>query len=118
MAGCTTFGEISAGAPGLSHSLLAQRLRLLERVGVIQAHPKPSGHGSIYQLTQAGRDLQPKLWALRDWGEKWLELGDEHTNPALVLWAWCTTYLERERLPASTKTSSWKPMRGPSPCGT
>src|SRR4030095_3951616 len=43
MAGCTTFGEISAGAPGLSHSLLTQRLRLLERVGVIEARPQSPG---------------------------------------------------------------------------
>lgn len=100
MAGCTTFGEISAGAPGLSHSLLTQRLRLLERVGVIQSRPKPSGHGYLYALAESGRDLQPVLWGLRDWGEKWLELGGEHTNPALVLWAWCTAYLARERLPS------------------
>ena len=86
MAGCTTFGEISAGAPGLSHSLLTQRLRLLERVGVIEARPKSRGRGVTYQLTHAGRDLSGILWALHDWGEKWLELGDEHTNPALVLW--------------------------------
>jgi DNA-binding HxlR family transcriptional regulator len=99
MAGCTTFSEIGAGAPGLSHSLLTQRLRLLERVGVIEVQPKPHGHGVTYQLTDAGRDLSGVLWALHDWGEKWLELGDEHTNPALVLWAWCTVYLARERLP-------------------
>ena len=99
MAGCTTFSEISAGAPGLSPSLLTQRLRLLERAGVVETRPKPSGHGYLYELTESGRDLQPMLRALRDWGERWLELGDEHTNPALVLWAWCTAYLARERLP-------------------
>ena len=99
MIGCTTFSEISAGAPGLSHSLLTQRLRLLERVGVIEVRPKAHGHGVRYQLTEAGRDLSGFLWALHDWGEMWLELGDEHTNPALVLWAWCTVYLARERLP-------------------
>jgi len=57
MAGCTTFSEISAGAPGLSHSLPTQRLRLLERVGVIEARPKAHGHGATYHLTDAGRDL-------------------------------------------------------------
>lgn len=99
MAGCRTFGEISAGAPGLSPSLLAKRLRALERVGVVEVRPKDHGRGVHYELTDAGRDLAPVLWALRDWGEKWLEVGDEHTNPALVLWAWCTSYLARERLP-------------------
>lgn len=54
MAGCTTFSAISAGAPGLSHSLLTQRLRLLERVGIIEARRKPSGHGCVYALTESG----------------------------------------------------------------
>jgi DNA-binding HxlR family transcriptional regulator len=30
--GCTTFGEILAGAPGLSRTLLTQRLKQLERL--------------------------------------------------------------------------------------
>jgi hypothetical protein len=68
------------GAPGLSHSLLTQRLHRLERVGVIELRPKPHGRGVTYELTDAGRDLSGVLWALRDWGEKWLELGDEHTQ--------------------------------------
>jgi hypothetical protein len=38
MAGCTTFSEISAGAP----------LRLLQRVRMIEVRPKPYGHGVIY----------------------------------------------------------------------
>jgi DNA-binding HxlR family transcriptional regulator len=98
-AGCSTFSEISAGASGLSDSLLTKRLRELERVGVVERRPKESGHGHAYALTEAGRALKPVLRALRDWGLEWVELGDEHTNPALVLWAWTTTYLARDRLP-------------------
>jgi DNA-binding HxlR family transcriptional regulator len=97
--GCTTFTEISAGAPGLSRSILTQRLRRLEQVGVVRTRPKPRGRGVAYELTDAGRDLWGVLSALRDWGERWLEVGDEHTNPRLVLWAWSTVYLARERLP-------------------
>ena len=99
MVGCTTFSQISAGAPGLSRSLLAQRLRQLEQAGLVETRPKPRGHGVTYQLTDAGRDLWEVLFALGAWGERWLELGDQHTNPRLVLWAWCTVYLVRERLP-------------------
>jgi hypothetical protein len=66
---------------------------------VIEVRPKPHGHGAVYLLTDAGRDLSGVLSAMGDWGERWLELGDEHTNPALVLWAWCSVYLARERLP-------------------
>jgi DNA-binding HxlR family transcriptional regulator len=71
--GCSTYGEISAGAPGLSHTLLTQRLRLLERVGVIEVRPKTRGHGISYHLTAAGRDLWSVLSALGTWGERWLD---------------------------------------------
>lgn len=99
LAGCRTYNEISAGAPGLSRSLLTQRLRQLERVGIVEVQPKPSGHGVHYLLTDAGRDLRHVMTALGAWGERWVELGDEHTNPRLVLWAWCNFYLERALLP-------------------
>lgn len=66
---------------------------------MVEVRPKARGRGVVYELTEAGRDLAPVLGALRDWGEKWVELGEQHTNPALVLWAWCTAYLARERLP-------------------
>jgi hypothetical protein len=61
--------------------------------------PKTRGHGVSYHLTAASRDLWSVLSALGTGGERWLELGDEHTNPYLVLWGWCTVYLERDRLP-------------------
>jgi DNA-binding HxlR family transcriptional regulator len=38
--GCESFSEILEGAPGLSRTLLAQRLRQLERLGVVASTPK------------------------------------------------------------------------------
>ena len=98
-AGCGTYSEILAGAPGLSHTLLTQRLRYLTKVGIISVHPKASGPGSRYALTDAGRDLWPVLSALGAWGEQWVELRDEHTNPRFLLWTWSTTYLAHTKLP-------------------
>ena len=63
--GCRTFNEIAAGAPGLSHGLLSKRLRALERAGVIEIEAKPHGPGSIYQPTQAGRELWQVMLALQ-----------------------------------------------------
>jgi DNA-binding HxlR family transcriptional regulator len=97
--GCRTFNEIAAGAPGLSRGLLSKRLRELQRAGVIDIRPKSDGVGSVYEPTQAGRELTEVVWALRRWGSKWAELTPEHAHPGVVLWTWVTHYLDRTRLP-------------------
>jgi DNA-binding HxlR family transcriptional regulator len=87
--GCRTFNEIAAGAPLLSRALLTKRLRELQRVGVIEISPKPDGHGSVYELTQAGRELQAVLHAMGGWADKWMDVTFEHSDPDVVLWHWC-----------------------------
>ncbi|TJW34050.1 MAG: helix-turn-helix transcriptional regulator, partial [Mesorhizobium sp.] len=39
--GCGNFSEILEGAPGLSRTLLSERLKQLEWVGVVESNPKP-----------------------------------------------------------------------------
>lgn len=97
--GCTTFSELAAGAPGISRTLLSQRLRELERVAVIAIQPKAGGTGSTYELTQMGRELWALLQAMGDWGVRWLELAPEMASPDVVLWSWCSAYLEHDLLP-------------------
>ena len=97
--GCTTFNAIADGAPGLSRGLLSSRLRELERAGVIKIRAKGDRHGSTYEPTEAGRELWKVLLALQQWGTTWVELTPEHAHPGVVLWAWATGYLRRDRLP-------------------
>ncbi len=52
--GCGSFSEILEGAPGLSRTLLSQRLKQLERLGVVESAPKPDGRGHHYELTSRG----------------------------------------------------------------
>src|SRR5918998_1445088 len=56
--GNTRFNDIARAMPGISRSLLVQRLRHLERKGVLETWPSPTGRGSEYHLTPAGRGLQ------------------------------------------------------------
>jgi DNA-binding HxlR family transcriptional regulator len=80
--GCSTFSEILEGAPGLSRSVLTQRLRELERLGVL------TKEASRYCLTPAGRELQPVCEALGTWGARWLEsAAPRELDPGIVLWA-------------------------------
>lgn len=96
--GCRTFGEIHAGAPAMSRTLLVQRLRMLEHHGVIERRPAPSGRGSIYEPTEAGRALAPVCDALAAWGERWMETAPQHFDAGTMLWGFCTT-LPEELMP-------------------
>ena len=96
--GCETFGEILEGAPGLPRTMLSQRLKQLERYGIVASEPKPDGRGHRYELTQAGRDLFKVCQTLGEWGAAWLEIAPEHLDPFVALWSMCNA-LRRDRLP-------------------
>ena len=97
--GVETFSALADGAPGLSRTLLSSRLGQLHRAGVINVKPNPSGRGSRYTPTEAGRDLGQVMLALGTWGERWIELAPEHLDPGVVLEAWVRQYLAHDRLP-------------------
>ena len=97
--GSTTFTAIADGAPGIPRTILTKRLRELERVGVIEATPNPSGRGFVYRPSEAGRDLADVMAAMGRWGERWIELAPEHLDPGMVLHAWVHWYLALDRLP-------------------
>lgn len=96
--GCGSFGEILAGAPGLSRTLLSQRLKQLERLGVVESAPKTAGRGQRYELTPAGQGLFKVCLSLGEWGARWLELAPENLDPFVALWSMCIA-LHRDRLP-------------------
>jgi DNA-binding HxlR family transcriptional regulator len=96
--GCGSFSEILAGAPGLSRTLLAQRLKQLERFGLVESAPKTGGRGQHYELTSAGHELFSVCQSLGEWGARWLEIAPENLDPFVALWSMCNA-LRRDRLP-------------------
>ena len=99
MFGADSFAELARGLPAMSRSMLAKRLRELERANVIETSPRSSGRGKTYHLTPAGHDLAALITALGDWGERWLEVTSEHTDPGFALWAWTRVQLDHDTLP-------------------
>lgn len=87
LAGCRTFGELSAGAPGISKALLAQRLELLEAQGIVLKEDLASRRGHLYALTDKGRELKAVTDAMGAWGARWLELQPHDVDAAYVVWA-------------------------------
>ena len=71
LCGSTRFNDIRRGVPRMSGSLLTQRLRKLEEVGVIK---RVQGNGATaeYHLTGAGEELRPIVMALGHWGARWI----------------------------------------------
>lgn len=100
--GNTRFNDIARALPGISRSLLVQRLRHLERRGVLETWRSPSGRGSEYHLTPAGRDLERVIDALARWAVEWL-FDDlrPHDVPATTLMWWMHRRVEPSRFPAA-----------------
>lgn len=67
------FTELMRSMPGISPKTLSERLRELERRGIVQRrtfHGMPVRVG--YALTQKGQALLPVIECLRRYGEDWL----------------------------------------------
>jgi DNA-binding HxlR family transcriptional regulator len=98
--GNTRFNDIARGLPGISRSLLVQRLRHLERRGVIERWPSPSGRGSEYHLTAAGKDLEAVVDVLGRWAVEWLfeELEPGAVDAVTLTW-WMHRRVDGDRLP-------------------
>ncbi|GCD95589.1 winged helix-turn-helix transcriptional regulator [Embleya hyalina] len=63
------YADIQAALPGLGPSVLAQRLRDLEAVGVLRRRVlPPPASAKVYELTEWGAELEPVFAALRVWG--------------------------------------------------
>jgi DNA-binding HxlR family transcriptional regulator len=96
------FSEIPRGLHRISPSVLGQRLRNLERVGVIEAWPNPTGRGSTYHLTEAGKQLAELVQGLGIWGQQWVDIRPEHLDPDALMWQFFKR-LEPGRLPAKRR---------------
>ncbi len=82
------FNDLVRGLPGISRSLLAQRLHRLERMGIIERHAGGKGRATEYHLTVAGQELQQVIEALLEWGAQWAfgEPDQAELDPVLLLW--------------------------------
>jgi DNA-binding HxlR family transcriptional regulator len=95
------FNNLVRGLPGISRSLLAERLRRLQQMGIVEKLQREKGRQSTeYQLTEAGRELQPVVGELLTWGARWAfgEPEPEDLDPILLLW-WMRSRVRVERLP-------------------
>lgn len=69
------YSEINHAIPGVSDTMLAQRLRWLQAEGVLERRVLDSAPVHVeYHLTEKGAALAPVITALQVWAHEWLAL--------------------------------------------
>jgi DNA-binding HxlR family transcriptional regulator len=88
MVGAGGFNEIHRGVPRLSRTLLAQRLRQLERRGLVARESAERGRPGRYTLTDAGWSITPIIWAMGQWAAEWIfdDPEDEDCDGMSLMW--------------------------------
>ena len=97
--GVSRFNELERCLPGISRSVLSQRLRHLQRVGLV-VRTDDGGHTAPRTPCRRPAGPRPVLQALGDWGATWAfgEPDPAELDPDLVV-RWISRHLARERLP-------------------
>ena len=67
------FSEIAHAVPDLSDRLLSERMKELERRGIVERHVAATSPVRVeYELTEMGRELAPAVHELECWARRWL----------------------------------------------
>jgi len=93
MLGPRRYTDLLEELPGLTTNLLAERLRELEQMDlVVKRKAPPPVRASVYELTPAGRALEPALMELARWGGRFM---DRPTKADTVNVGWALLSLKR-----------------------
>lgn len=75
--GSHRFADLRAAIPGVSDTMLTQRLRELEEAGLVERRVMPTSPVHVeYHLTQMGREAGPVLDAVIAWSHNWIPIPD------------------------------------------
>jgi DNA-binding HxlR family transcriptional regulator len=117
LCGVGHFNALERGLPGIPKALLAERLRRLQKVGVVERTGDPSSRKTEYALTPAGWELYPVIESLTRWGAKWA-FGDPEPgelNPLLLMW-WMRDRVNLQKLPHQRVVVEFKFQEIPTEC--
>src|SRR5882724_6577638 len=126
------YRDLATGLPGIPSNVLAARLKDLQAAGVITRRTLPApADVTVYELTGAGRALQPALNELLDWGLRyapepaeddagqpaWALLGAAGRPTALPNGQTCELRVGPEFFYLSSDAGKLTVRRGPAPDG-
>jgi DNA-binding HxlR family transcriptional regulator len=126
------YRDLAAGLPGIPSNVLAARLKDLQAAGVVTRRTLPApADVTVYELTGAGRALQPALHELLNWGLRyapepaeddaaqpgWGLLGAAGRPTALPAGQTCELRIGPEFFYLSSDAGMLTVRRGPAPDG-
>lgn len=88
LCGSVRFNDLQRGVPRMSSALLAQRLKQLQFVGIVERRRRGE-RGFEYHLTPAGRELFPVIEKMGLWAQRWLrhdQVDKTNLDPDLLMW--------------------------------
>lgn len=101
LTGTCHFNELERGLPGISRALLSERLRRLQKMGLVEKVRLPDRRqNTAYYLTDAGKELDTIIDSLLTWGARWAfeDPAEEELDPVLLMW-WIRGRVCTENLP-------------------
>ncbi|MCB0212106.1 MAG: helix-turn-helix transcriptional regulator [Anaerolineae bacterium] len=101
LVGTCHFNDLERGLPGISRALLSERLRRLQRMGLVEKVKQDDNRQrTVYLMTPAGQELQSVIQSLLTWGARWAfdEPEEQELDAGLLMW-WIRDRIHTDRLP-------------------
>jgi DNA-binding HxlR family transcriptional regulator len=100
LSGACRYTDLRNGLPGIATNLLADRLRELERAGVIEREDAPPPIATaLFRLTPRGEQLRPVLEGLTRWGVPLMAEQDPNDAVRSQWLSWALELLLSDRQP-------------------
>lgn len=88
LCGSRRYNDFKRGLPLISPTMLSQRLSTLLERGLIERKRSNDQKSWEYHLTQAGRELDPIVMSLGEWGARWVrsQMSKNDLSVELLMW--------------------------------
>jgi DNA-binding HxlR family transcriptional regulator len=88
LCGSHRYNDFKRGLPLISPTMLSQRLNILQERGLIELKRSSDNKSREYHLTLAGRELEPIVMGLGEWGARWVrsQMSDGDLSVELLMW--------------------------------
>ena len=88
LCGSRRYNDFKRGLPLISPTVLSQRLNALQARGLVERKRSRDQKSQEYHLTQAGRELEPIVMGLGNWGARWVrsQMSKDDLSVELLMW--------------------------------